>query len=66
MEKVFVQITRAQSDRDRICITLLNGDDRPVHFHLRAEMTLDQFADLVTSGQKIECELIRNRIHRTV
>ncbi len=56
--ETFLQISRAQSDSDKICVSLIRDKEA----YIRVEMTLDKFADAITSGSKITVDILRWRI----
>lgn len=59
--KIFAQISRAQAhEKDRICISFVSSDPKQL-FNIRAEMKLSDFAETLTSGAKVECDLTRLR-----
>lgn len=58
--KAWAQITRTQADDDAICLSIF--DERNVL--LRVQMTLEQFADAITTGRKVEAEVVRWKLRR--
>lgn len=53
--KAWAQITRTHANDDAICLSIF--DEHNVL--LRVQMTLEQFADAITTGRKVEAEVVR-------
>lgn len=59
MSQALIQISRISGiHKDSIGITIHENEGSP--FHIRAEISLEDFANAITTGMKVTAKIIRN------